>query len=153
MKTTNFTGPKHGAVTYLTLDELKSVAAHWKVDIKLDWGSQRNGNVVVVGQLSPTEPRRTTWSAWGWLPHASNVCFPFKWMPAGGPGGGTPISFSPRPGSPRAFLARAILPLDLDFVLSYNKLESGWIWLLARAELPADVMSPEKEQYMVALSS
>ena len=36
MKTTNFTGPKHGAVTYLTLDELKSVAAHWKVDIKLD---------------------------------------------------------------------------------------------------------------------
>jgi hypothetical protein len=36
MKTTNFTGPKHGAVTYLTLDELKSVAAHWKVDIRLD---------------------------------------------------------------------------------------------------------------------
>ena len=36
MKTTNFTSPKHGAVTYLTLDELKSVAAHWKVDIKLD---------------------------------------------------------------------------------------------------------------------
>ena len=35
MKTTNFTGPKHGAVTYLTLDELKSVAAHWKVDINL----------------------------------------------------------------------------------------------------------------------
>lgn len=36
MKTTNFTGPKHGAVTYLTMDELKSIAAHWKVDIKLD---------------------------------------------------------------------------------------------------------------------
>jgi hypothetical protein len=36
MKTTNFTSPKHGAVTYLTLDELKSVAAHWKVGIKLD---------------------------------------------------------------------------------------------------------------------
>jgi hypothetical protein len=36
MKTTNFAGPKHGAVTYPTLDELKSVAAHWKVDIKLD---------------------------------------------------------------------------------------------------------------------
>jgi hypothetical protein len=30
MKTTNFTGPKHGAVTYLTLDELKAVEAHWK---------------------------------------------------------------------------------------------------------------------------
>jgi hypothetical protein len=36
MKTTNFKSPKHGAVTHLTLDELKSVAAHWKVDIKLD---------------------------------------------------------------------------------------------------------------------
>jgi len=36
MKTTNFAGPKHGAVTYLTLKELKSVAAHWEVDIKLD---------------------------------------------------------------------------------------------------------------------
>jgi hypothetical protein len=36
MKTTNFTSPKHGAVTYLTLDELKAAAAHWKVDIKLD---------------------------------------------------------------------------------------------------------------------
>jgi hypothetical protein len=35
MKTTNFTGPKHGAVTYLTPNELKSVAAHWKVDIEL----------------------------------------------------------------------------------------------------------------------
>jgi hypothetical protein len=36
MKGTNFTRPKHGAVTHLTLDELKSVAAHWKVEIKLD---------------------------------------------------------------------------------------------------------------------
>jgi hypothetical protein len=36
MKTTNFTGPKHGAVTYLTLDELKAAAAHWNVSIKLD---------------------------------------------------------------------------------------------------------------------
>lgn len=35
MKTTNFTSPKHGAVTYLTKDELKSIADHWKVDIKL----------------------------------------------------------------------------------------------------------------------
>lgn len=36
MKGTNFTRPKHGAVTYLTLDELKAVAQHWKVDLKLD---------------------------------------------------------------------------------------------------------------------
>jgi hypothetical protein len=36
MKTTNFTAPKHGAVTYLTLDELKAVAKQWKLDIKLD---------------------------------------------------------------------------------------------------------------------
>lgn len=36
MKTTNFTSPKHGAVTYLTLKELKAIAEHWKVDIKLD---------------------------------------------------------------------------------------------------------------------
>jgi hypothetical protein len=36
MKTTNFTAPKHGAVTYLTLAELKALAEHWKVDIKLD---------------------------------------------------------------------------------------------------------------------
>jgi len=35
MKTTNFTSPKHGAVTYLTLKELKAIAEHWKVDIKL----------------------------------------------------------------------------------------------------------------------
>jgi hypothetical protein len=36
MKTTNFTSPKHGAVTYLTNDELKAIAAHWKVDINPD---------------------------------------------------------------------------------------------------------------------
>ena len=36
MKTTNFTGPKHGAVTYLTKNELKAIAEHWKVAIKLD---------------------------------------------------------------------------------------------------------------------
>ncbi len=36
MKTTNFTAPKHGGVTYLTLNELKSVKEHWNVDIKLD---------------------------------------------------------------------------------------------------------------------
>ena len=36
MKGTNFERPKHGAVTYLTLDELRSVAAHWNMDIKLD---------------------------------------------------------------------------------------------------------------------
>lgn len=36
MKTTNFTSPKHGAVTYLTQYELKAIAAHWKVDINLD---------------------------------------------------------------------------------------------------------------------
>lgn len=36
MRTTNFTSPKHGAVTHLTLAELKAVAQHWKVDIRLD---------------------------------------------------------------------------------------------------------------------
>jgi len=36
MKTTNFTSPKHGAVTYLTNDELKAIAAHWKVEMKLE---------------------------------------------------------------------------------------------------------------------
>jgi hypothetical protein len=36
MKTTNFTAPKHGAVTYLTMNELKALAERWKVDIKLD---------------------------------------------------------------------------------------------------------------------
>jgi len=36
MKTTNFTSPKHGAVTYLTKNELKAIANYWKIDIKLD---------------------------------------------------------------------------------------------------------------------
>ena len=36
MKTTNFTGPKHGAVTYLTKAELKALAEYWKINIKLD---------------------------------------------------------------------------------------------------------------------
>jgi hypothetical protein len=36
MKTTNFIAPKHGAVTHLTLAELKALAEYWKVDIKLD---------------------------------------------------------------------------------------------------------------------
>jgi hypothetical protein len=36
MKTTNFTSPKHGAVTYLTREELKAIAAHWKVDLQMD---------------------------------------------------------------------------------------------------------------------
>ena len=31
MKTTNFKSPKHGAVTYLTKEELKAIADHWKV--------------------------------------------------------------------------------------------------------------------------
>ena len=35
MKTTNFTSPKHGAVTYLTMNELKAIKAHWNVDIDL----------------------------------------------------------------------------------------------------------------------
>ena len=34
MKTTNFTSPKHSAVTYLTPKELKAAAEHWKVDLK-----------------------------------------------------------------------------------------------------------------------
>jgi hypothetical protein len=32
MKTTNFTSPKHGAVTYLTQAELKAIASHWKIN-------------------------------------------------------------------------------------------------------------------------
>lgn len=36
MKGTNFARPKHGAVTHLTLEELRTVAEHWKVDINLD---------------------------------------------------------------------------------------------------------------------
>ena len=31
MKTTNFSSPKHGAVTYLTQDEFKAVVDHWNV--------------------------------------------------------------------------------------------------------------------------
>ncbi len=36
MKGTNFERPKHGAVIPITLDELRAVAAHWQVEIKLD---------------------------------------------------------------------------------------------------------------------
>lgn len=36
MRGTNFERPKHGAVSYLTLAELKAVAAHWKVPLDLD---------------------------------------------------------------------------------------------------------------------
>ena len=36
MTGTNFERPKHGAVTYMTLDELKVVKEHWNVDIDLD---------------------------------------------------------------------------------------------------------------------
>ncbi len=36
MRGTNFVRPKHGAVSYLTLDELKAVAAHWHVPIDLN---------------------------------------------------------------------------------------------------------------------
>ncbi len=36
MRGTNFERPKHGAVTYLTPDELKAIAEHWKIEIKLD---------------------------------------------------------------------------------------------------------------------
>jgi endo-1,4-beta-xylanase len=35
MKTTNFTSPKHGAVTYLTEDELKAIIAHWNITSKV----------------------------------------------------------------------------------------------------------------------
>lgn len=31
MKTTNFSSPKHGAVTYLTKEELKAIAEHWEI--------------------------------------------------------------------------------------------------------------------------
>jgi hypothetical protein len=33
MKGTNFVRPKHGAVTYLTKEELSSIAAYWKLDL------------------------------------------------------------------------------------------------------------------------
>ncbi|MBN2775342.1 MAG: glycoside hydrolase family 43 protein [Prolixibacteraceae bacterium] len=36
MKTINFERPKHGAVTYLTMNELKALAKYWNVDIDLD---------------------------------------------------------------------------------------------------------------------
>ena len=36
MKTIHFERPKHGSVTYLTLDELKAAAEHWKVDIDVE---------------------------------------------------------------------------------------------------------------------
>ena len=36
MKTTNFVSPKHGAVTHITNDELKSIMEHWNVKIDLD---------------------------------------------------------------------------------------------------------------------
>jgi hypothetical protein len=36
MKTTNFTSPKHGAVTYLTEGELKTIEAHWNINPKLN---------------------------------------------------------------------------------------------------------------------
>jgi len=36
MRGANFNRPKHGAVTYLTLPELRTAAQHWKVDIELD---------------------------------------------------------------------------------------------------------------------
>ena len=32
MKTTNFKSPKHGAVTYLTKQELKAIAEHWNME-------------------------------------------------------------------------------------------------------------------------
>ncbi|MEA4850056.1 MAG: beta-xylosidase, partial [Paludibacter sp.] len=31
MKTTNFSSPKHGAVTYLTKKELEAIVKHWKI--------------------------------------------------------------------------------------------------------------------------
>ena len=36
MKGTNFVRPKHGAVSYLTREELRAIAEHWKLDLKLD---------------------------------------------------------------------------------------------------------------------
>jgi hypothetical protein len=36
MKGTNFERPKHGAVSYLTKEELKAIAAHWNVPIDLN---------------------------------------------------------------------------------------------------------------------
>ncbi|MEO6003093.1 MAG: glycoside hydrolase family 43 protein [Opitutus sp.] len=36
MKGSNFNRPKHGAVTHLTLAELRAIAAHWNLNLKLD---------------------------------------------------------------------------------------------------------------------
>lgn len=36
MKGTNFSRPKHGAVTYLTKAELKAITEHWKVDLNIE---------------------------------------------------------------------------------------------------------------------
>jgi hypothetical protein len=36
MKAANFSRPKHGAVTYVTLEKLKAAANHWNVAIILD---------------------------------------------------------------------------------------------------------------------
>jgi len=36
MKATNFTSPKHGAVTYLTKKELKAISDYWKLDLRTD---------------------------------------------------------------------------------------------------------------------
>ena len=36
MKTTNFERPKHGAITYLTFNEIKAIAKHWDVKIDLE---------------------------------------------------------------------------------------------------------------------
>lgn len=33
MKTTNFVSPKHGAITYLTKQELKDIAKYWNIDL------------------------------------------------------------------------------------------------------------------------
>jgi len=34
MKATNFSSPKHGAITYLTKNEVEALAEYWKVDLK-----------------------------------------------------------------------------------------------------------------------
>jgi len=36
MSVDHFGRPMHGAVTYLTLDELKAVTKHWNVEMALD---------------------------------------------------------------------------------------------------------------------
>src|SRR4051812_28936292 len=76
MKTTNFSSPKHGAVTYLTREELRDVAAHWKMDftvrsaarvecllatlsIRIEWSSFRHW---ATGEVGPVEIE----SHWTW---------------------------------------------------------------------------------------